>query len=390
MLGDFILANREQIIERSRQRVRDRTAPQLLEATLQFGVPLFLTQLVEALAQEAPPPLQLVGELSRAPLNRAAALHGEELLRSGFSIGQVVQGYGDVCQIVTALAGELDAPISAHEFHVFNECLDDAIAAAVTAYGKQRERDLTYEGTERVGVLAHELRNLLNTAVLSFDAIKRGTVGLGGSTSAVHARSLAGLRGLAERSLAEVRLEAGQVRLEPVSVAELIDEIQISAALEAEGRRQHFHVDEVDPTLAVDADRQLLASALSNLLQNAFKYSRVHGHVHLRARAEEERVLIEVSDECGGLPPGKEETLFLPFERAEAKGPGLGLGLWIALSAVRVHSGQLLVRDVPGTGCVFTIVLPRQLLPPVKLFDPNGVAPSIGHEPVRSSELRTK
>src|SRR5689334_25311015 len=99
-------------------------------------------------------------------------------------------------------------------FTSFNECLDDAIASAVTAYGHQRERELTYEGTERVGVLAHELRNLLNTAVLSFDAIKRGTVGLGGSTSAVHARSLAGLRGLAERALAAVRLEAGQTRLE--------------------------------------------------------------------------------------------------------------------------------------------------------------------------------
>jgi signal transduction histidine kinase len=392
VLREFIIANRERIIERARQRVRSRTAPKLLEATLDFGVPLFLTQLVEALAREEPsppPPLNLVGSLSvpttaeHTQINYAAALHGHELLKSGFSIGQVVHGYGDVCQVVTDLAHESNAPISPQEFHVFNRCLDDAIAGAVTAYGEQRERDLAYEGTERVGVLAHELRNLLNTAVLSFDVIKRGAVGLGGSTSAVHARSLAGLRGLADRSLAEVRLAAGQARLEPVRLAEFIEEIQMSAELEAEGHRLKLEVDEVQPELVIAADRQLLASALSNLLQNGFKYSRAGGTVRLSTHATETQVLIEVSDACGGLPPGTAEALFRPFERGEAKGPGLGLGLSIALNAVRVHSGQLLVRDVPGRGCVFTIVLPRPA--PVKLFhilphSRHGSAPGTDHE----------
>lgn len=395
MLREFIIANREHIIERARQRVRSRMAPKLLDATLEFGVPLFLTQLVEALAREEPSkPLHLVGVPPPTSINHSAALHGHELLRSGFSIGQVVHGYGDVCQIVTELAGKSEAPISSQEFHVFNHCLDDAIAGAVTAYGEQRERDVAYEGTERIGVLAHELRNLLNTAVLSFDAIKRGTVALGGSTAAVHARSLAGLRGLADRSLAEVRLEAGQARLERIGLAEFIEEVQIGAALEAEGHRLQFQVDAVDAELAIDADRQLLASALSNLLQNAFKYSRPGGSVRLSTRAAEAHVSIEVSDTCGGLPPGKAEALFQPFERADAKGPGLGLGLSIALSAVRVHFGQLLVRDVPGEGCVFTIVLPRQLPSPVKLFhvlpdSRHGTASGSGVEPGRGAHSRT-
>ncbi len=374
MLCEFISTNRDEIIERSRQRVRARTAPKLLEATLDFGVPLFLTQLVEALSWEEPSaPLHLVETRPQArvdappsPINHAAALHGHELLMSGFSIGQVVQGYGDVCQVVTDLAHGSDARISSQEFHVFNRCLDDAIAGAVTAYGQQREREMAYQGTERVGILAHELRNLLNTAVLSFDAIKRGAVGFGGSTSAIHARSLAALRGLADRSLAEVRLEAGQAKLELVGLAEFIDEIQLSAALEAEGHRLHFQVDAVDGEFAIDADRQLLASALFNLLQNAFKYSHAGGTVRLSTSATEAQVLIEVSDACGGLPPGTAETLFRPFERGEGKGSGLGLGLSIALSAVKAHSGQLLVRDVPGEGCVFTIALPR--VPPTKVF----------------------
>lgn len=117
MLSDFIMANREQIIERSRQRVLRRSAPKLREATLDFGVPLFLTQLIEALAREEPSaPLHLVRarpsahvDASPSPINHAAALHGHELLRSGFSIGQVVHGYGDVCQVVTDLAHDPSA-----------------------------------------------------------------------------------------------------------------------------------------------------------------------------------------------------------------------------------------------------------------------------------------
>ena len=120
-----------------------------------------------------------------------------------------------------------------------------------------------------------------------------------------------------------------------------------------------FLVDAVDSELEIDADRQLLASALSNLLQNAFKYNRPLGTVRLGVHATNARVLIEVTDQCGGLPPGKAESLFRPFERAEAKGPGLGLGLSIARSAVRVQAGELLVRDLPGQGCVFIIDLPR-------------------------------
>ena len=86
----------------------------------------------------------------------------------------------------------------------------------------------------------------------------------------------------------------------------------------------------VDSTLAVDADRQLLAWAISNLLQNAFKFTRASGTVSLLIHATADRVLIEVWDECGGLPEGKAEELFLPFTQLGVDRSGLGLGLSIA------------------------------------------------------------
>lgn len=360
MLYDFIVANRDLIIARAEERVRERS-PKAPGGSEQHGVPLFLTQLVGALARvgsiSASDEVRLEG--TRRQIADTAAHHGRHQQTLGYSVDQVVRGYGDICQVVTELASEKRAAISSQDFQVFNGCLDDAIAGAVTAFGRQRESELADAGTERLGILAHELRNLINTAVLSFDVIKKGTVGVGGSTASVHVRSLAGLRSLVERSLAEVRLEADTPILQPVTLAEFIEEIEIGAALQAEELGIRFSVDSGDTGVAIDVDRHLLASAVSNLLQNAFKFTRSGGNVSLLTRVTEDRVLIEVSDQCGGLPAGRAEEMFRPFTRAGSDRSGLGLGLSIAQRAVRANLGSLRVRDVPGRGCVFSIDLPR-------------------------------
>ena len=141
---------------------------------------------------------------------------------------------------------------------------------------------------------------------------------------------------------------------------EFMEEMQISGAVHAEGYGLRFTVQPVDRKLIVDGDRQLLASAVSNLLQNAFKFTRANGHVTLSTRISETRVLIDVSDECGGLPAGKAQELFRPFVQESSDRSGLGLGLSIARSAAQANAGDVHVRDVPGIGCVFTIDLPRR------------------------------
>jgi signal transduction histidine kinase len=110
--------------------------------------------------------------------------------------------------------------------------------------------------------------------------------------------------------------------------------------------------------VAVEVDSHLLASAVSNLLQNAFKFTHARGHVSLRARKKGDRVLIEVEDECGGLLPGKAEELFRPFERRGTDKSGLGLGLATTRRSVDVNGGDIRVENMPGKGCVFTISLP--------------------------------
>ena len=104
-------------------------------------------------------------------------------------------------------------------------------------------------------------------------------------------------------------------------------------------------------------------SAVSNLVQNALKYTPACGHVSVRARCSDNRLVIEVEDECGGLPPGKVEELFRPFVRGGQQTPGVGLGLSITMRAVKAIRGDLRVHDIPGKGCTFIVELPALLLP---------------------------
>ena len=366
MLYDFLLANSEETLARARKRVAMRSAPVATEAELNAGLPMFLDQLVEALRLAVSS-----RDVNHDSITKTARQHGMNLLHQGFTVAQVVHDYGDLCQVITELAVEQNASVSTAEFRTLNLCLDDAIAGAVTEYseerersirdeGRQRERTVRDEGIERLGSLAHELRNLLGSAMLSFDSIKKGIVAPGGSTSMLLARSLMGLQRLVDRSLADVRLDVGIPALERVLVAEIVEEVEIGASAQAKSREIALAITSVDATVAVEADRQILSAAVANLLHNAFKFTPKKGHVSLIAHTTADRVLIDIEDECGGLPPGKVEELFRPFAQRGKDRTGLGLGLSICLKAVKAMRGDLRVLDVPGKGCVFTIDLPRQ------------------------------
>ena len=359
-LEHFIAANREQIITRCREKVAARPPGVGAEAVSHHGVPVFLEQLLEALRH---------GAASHPDIARSAVQHGQDLLEQGFSIGQVVHSYGDICQTVTELAVETDAAISAADFRTLNRCLDEAIAGAVTEYGRHRDQSVANvanaRSNERLGFFAHELRNQLNTAMLAFEVLQTGNVGIKGSTGSVLHRSLVGLRALVTHSLAEVRLTQGIQQSESILVADLIGETGSAAALDAQSRGLTLSVLPGEEGVTVAADRQTLAAVLANLLQNACKFTQPNSSVILRARASADRVLIEVEDECGGLPAGNADDLFRPFEQRSVDRTGLGIGLSFSRWGVEANDGRISVRNLPGQGCVFTVDLPRRPQPAV-------------------------
>ncbi|MGE5095403.1 MAG: sensor histidine kinase [Betaproteobacteria bacterium] len=356
MLRRFLTDNRREVITRCLDNAARRSSGDANAVALEHGIPVFLEQLIDSLRP---------ARASALPaMEQSAARHGEELFRQDFAIGQVVHSYGDLCRAIMELAVEKGAGINVAEFGLLNDALDNAIADAVTEYCRRSsalvaDRGLRAEN-ERLGLLAHEMRNHVHTATLALAAVKAGNVGLGGATGAILDRTMTNLRNLVDRSLMEVRSRAPRAR--PPAVLPLdgfIRKAAAAAALEAGATGCELRVDDVDSHLAVRGHEDELMSALGNLLQNAFKFSHEHGEVSLHAYARGERVLIEVADSCGGLPPGMADDIFRPFVQASDNRTGLGLGLAIVKRSIEANEGAISVRDAPPVGCVFSIDLPR-------------------------------
>jgi hypothetical protein len=165
----------------SQRPLRAATTEQLAN-----GVPLFLDQLIKTLEAEDGGEmvlsLQISGSAggcsSASEISVGATAHGKQLLDLGFTVDQVVHDYGDLCQAITDLAVERDAPFAVDQFRTLNRCLDNAIADAGTAFSLQRDAVVAQHNTDesnaRLVQLVHKLRNSSNSANLALTALESG------------------------------------------------------------------------------------------------------------------------------------------------------------------------------------------------------------------------
>jgi signal transduction histidine kinase len=370
-MHDFLTNNSQELVKRCRAKVAERPARGATAMQLANGIPLFLDQVIRTLrAEQGNYPEESIeisgsasGIASHSEMGVSAAHHGRDLLALGFTVDQVVHDYGDLCQAITDLAFERDAPFQIDEFRTLNRCLDNAIAEAVTEFSYQREaveNGRRQDDVQKQAMLLHELRNYISTADLALNALKSGNLGISGATGAVLGRSIAALKGLVSKSILEVTsASTTTANVQLFSVADFIAEIEAAAALTAEAQGCSLFVSVVDTNLAISADKELLTGALGNLLNNAFKFTQPNTQISLDAYSVAERILIDVKDRCGGLGPDVLDRIFMPFAQAGKDRSGLGLGLSIARHSIELFGGTLTVRNVPSKGCIFTISLPR-------------------------------
>lgn len=147
-----------------------------------------------------------------------------------------------------------------------------------------------------------------------------------------------------------------------VSVSAVVEEVEHEVAADALAGGFGLAVAPAPRGVYVEADPQVLAAAVTNLVLNAFKHSRTHGHVSVTTTATINHVFIDVEDECGGLQPGEAEELLRPLSDNLLDRPHPGFGLAIGRRCVEAMGGRICVRDLPGKGCVFSVDLPRQAL----------------------------
>jgi signal transduction histidine kinase len=347
-LHALLSEKREELLERWALSAQAFVATPMSQVELIDRMPLFLKQLISTLNPVAAP-LPAGG-------NANAEEHGAQRLRLGFDIGEVIREYGLLHEAIIDTAAAAELVIGAKEARTLASCINKGTRDAVTQYQFQRETELQRQATEHLAFIAHELRNPLASATIAFGIMGRQQVAPSSAAAAL-GRSLTRLSTMIDNALSHASLAVGTApRGERVELRGLLTEIERDVAAESEERRVTITV-QAEP-MVMYADSRLLGSALSNLVRNALKFTRTGSTVTVRAWSHEGRILVEVEDECGGLPPGRSEELFSPFVQKGADRSGFGLGLAIARQAAESHNGTIKVRNLPGRGCVFVLDLP--------------------------------
>ena len=160
------------------------------------------------------------------------------------------------------------------------------------------------------------------------------------------------------------RLERGvlKLNLELTDLASLISDCFDAFKLQSPTRLFVFLKPEQPVEVSIDSLR--IYQVISNLIDNAMRYSPENTPIEITLEATASRVTVSVKDQGVGLSSDQLNTLFLPFVRGtsdrEEQTSGLGLGLFICKSIIDLHGGVIRVISTPGDGSIFTFDLPRK------------------------------
>jgi signal transduction histidine kinase len=232
----------------------------------------------------------------------------------------------------------------------------------------RRELHLSRLKSDFVANVSHELKTPLALIRLFAETLEMGRVP-GEEKSQQYYRVInkesQRLTQLINNILDFSRIEAGrrEYRLAPAEVSRIVAEVVEAYRFQIEQQGFTFEV-EVEPGLPrVVADKEALAQALLNLVNNALKYTRDEKYLKLRvARRGDDQVAVSVTDRGIGVAKGEQKKIFEKFYRAEdslvheTKGSGLGLSL--VQHIMEAHGGSVEVESAPGKGSTFTLVLP--------------------------------
>jgi len=229
-----------------------------------------------------------------------------------------------------------------------------------------------------LAALSHDLRTPLTALVGLSESLLRAAPPLAArerETAAALHEEARRLGTMVANLLDMARIESGAVRLNQQwqALEETVGSAlrPLRAVLGTRHIRTRIPLDL--PLLRFDA--VLLERVLSNLLENAAKYTPPSATVTIAARVREDWVDVSVSDDGPGLPPGREEALFEKFARGQQESalPGVGLGLAICRAIIEAHGGRISAGAAPEGGAVITFSLPRGVPPAVPEPNPNDM-----------------
>lgn len=353
-LHELLTAKRDEIMQRWKEQVRGTLAMEAIPTVeLVDHLPQFVDEIIATLSAGAQtPPAEPSTEVSAT-----AAEHGTQRLRLGFSLDSVIREYGALRDALLWTAVGAGIVPNLDEIQLIFDCIITGIAHAVSEYTYQRDAELRRQANEHFAFIAHELRNPLASAAMAFQQLKESGAMPELRAVAILERGIHRTAELVDQTLQTARVASGiELRRQVTTLGALFADVELGALPEAQAKGIELRVTATGAD-RLDVDVRLIGSAVGNLVRNAVRYSH-GGVVELRGHVLNGRAIIEVEDCCGGLEPGKVESLFTPFVRLDKTQTGFGLGLAIAKQAAEAHGGTIRVQNLPTKGCVFILEIP--------------------------------
>ena len=349
-LADFIDANKSLIIKTWEKLVVERLGFHLDKSELLNDLPHFIDDLIEALQHSS----------EQWPDLDHARAHGEHRLRHGIDIGVLTEEMALITEAVFQTATEQAYKLMMEEVIYLSRAIGRGTAVSVKAYGVMRDQELAEQAGKHFSFVAHELRTPLQTASMVAELLEYDNIPDKDDLLRRLNRSLSQVAELVDNVLIQVRLDAqadvnGEIFAMKKFLETVCDDIEPHA--QTKSLRLKKEIEEIE----IKGDKKLLASALTNLLKNAVKFTDNGKQIIIKARTEKDRVLIEVADQCGGMPDDLPPRLFNPYMQGDDDRSGFGLGLMIVKQAVEAHLGSVSINNRPGDGCSFLIELPITL-----------------------------
>ncbi|MFN2634047.1 MAG: ATP-binding protein [Thermoanaerobaculia bacterium] len=219
-----------------------------------------------------------------------------------------------------------------------------------------------------LGIVSHDLRNLLNGIVISAEQLSRTETGNDREQTLAQTTRIQRYAARMDRLIGDLMdvatLDAGKLAIAPVSgdwealIAEALDAFHASAT--AKGLSLRTEIGEGPLITEFDHDRML--QVLANLVANAMKFTSPGGIIRVGAERSEDGIRVWVSDTGSGIPAGMLEAVFERFwQVGKNDRRGMGLGLYISRSIVEAHGGAIRAESREGEGSTFSFTVPRKL-----------------------------
>jgi signal transduction histidine kinase len=292
-----------------------------------------------------------------------------------------MRSHDRVCGALTFSTAESGRRYSEIHLHAAEDLARRSAIAIENALLLGELRDADRRKDEFIAILAHELRNPLAPMRNAVEIVRKSAGGVPEARWAneVIERQVGHLSRLVDDLLDVSRISRGSIELrrERVSLASVVEAAVESSRPAIERARHELSVILAPEPIDLEADAVRLSQVLSNLLNNAARYTHAGGHVTVRAAREGNEAVVRVIDDGVGIPPQMLERIFEMFVQVPAAGGpghgGLGIGLTLVKRLVELHGGTVEARSAgPGQGSEFAVRLPAVPAAPAIPGAPRG------------------